>query len=85
MSRKRGVASLSWSRYSVFMDSGSAAKFALYRFVWIQDFAVRLAELGTPASDEALIALGAERFDNGPEQDAGTAAESVWSEWPTVS
>jgi hypothetical protein len=67
------------------MSAESLAKLALRRFMWIQDFSVRLTELGAPASLEALIALGREGFDAGPERDARVAAESVWSEWPTES
>ena len=55
----------------------------LRRFTWVQDFAARLVELGAPGSIEALLELGKERFETGPERDAVRAAESAWSEWPT--
>ena len=56
---------------------------SLYRFVWIQDFAARLVDLGAPTSVEALLQLGKELFQTGTERNAVRAAESVWSEWPT--
>ena len=59
------------------------AKLALRRFLWIQDFAARLADLGAPASVEALLQLGEERYLRGPKSDPSAAAESVWAEWPT--
>jgi hypothetical protein len=65
------------------MTTEILAKLALRRFVWVQDFAARLAELGAPASVEAMLALGRERFQSSAERDAARAAESVWSEWPT--
>ncbi len=67
------------------MDGESLGQIALRRLLWVQDFAARLCDLGAPASTEALVALGKERFDSGPERDAVAAAESVWSEWPTES
>jgi hypothetical protein len=53
--------------------------------MWAQDFAARLVELGAPASTEALLELGKERFDSSLERDAVRAAESAWSEWQTES
>lgn len=67
------------------MDRENLGQAALRRLMWIQDFAARLCDLGAPASMEALVALGRERFDSGAERDAVAAAESVWSEWPTES
>jgi hypothetical protein len=67
------------------MTAESLTATTLRRFIWMQDFAARLVELGAPASIEALVALGRERFETGRERDAVTAAESVWSEWPTES
>ena len=67
------------------MNTASFAKVKLSRFMWIQDFAARLVELGAPASIEALIELGKERLDNSREHDPVRDAESVWSEWQTES
>jgi hypothetical protein len=67
------------------MNTASFAKVKLSRFMWIQDFAARLAELGAPASIEALIELGKERLDNSREHDPIRDAESVWGEWQTES
>jgi hypothetical protein len=65
------------------MSSETLAKLALRRFIWVQDFAARLAELGAPTSLEAMLELGRERFQSSAERDAARCAESVWSEWPT--
>jgi hypothetical protein len=65
------------------MTTEYLAKVLLHRFLWVQDFAARLAELGAPASVEALLELGKARFETGSDRDAVRAAESVWSEWPT--
>jgi hypothetical protein len=67
------------------VSADTAATRSLYRFVWVQDFAARLVDLGAPASVEALVQLGRELFQTGKERDAVRAAESVWSEWPTQS
>jgi hypothetical protein len=67
------------------MTSDFLANLALRRFMWMQDFAARLVDLGAPAGIEALVALGRERFETGAERDPIAAAESVWSEWPTES
>lgn len=65
------------------MTADYASRQALDRFVWIQDFAARLVDLGAPTSVEALVQLGKELFQTSRERDAVRAAESVWSEWPT--
>ena len=67
------------------MVTENLARLLLSRFVWAQDFAARLAELGAPASTEALLEMGKDRFESSPERNAVRAAESVWSEWPTES
>jgi hypothetical protein len=59
------------------------AKAKLGRFLWVQDFAARLVELGVPASTEALLALGRERLNSSPERDPVRDAETVWSQWET--
>ena len=61
------------------------AKAQLSRFLWVQDFAARLVELGAPASTEVLIALGRERLDSSRERDPVRDAETVWSQWETES
>jgi hypothetical protein len=58
-------------------------KLALRKTLWVQDFAARLADLGAPIGLEALLALGAEQFALTGRLDAKTAAELMWSEWPT--
>ena len=55
----------------------------LQRFLWVQDFAARLAELGAPASFEALVAMGNDRYQRGPKSEASRAAEAAWAEWVT--
>lgn len=65
------------------MSADTPASRSLYRFVWVQDFAARLVELGAPTSVDALVQLGKELFQTGKERDAVRAAETVWSEWPT--
>jgi hypothetical protein len=85
-SRERHARGLPLQRragYAFAMSSELTAKLELRRFMWVQDFAARLAELGAPASFEAMLALGRERFRSSAERDAARAAESVWSEWPT--
>ena len=47
------------------MVAENLAKVLLHRFVWAQNFAARLADLGAPASVEALLALGKDRFETG--------------------
>jgi len=41
------------------------AKVLLHRFLWVQDFAARLLELGAPASAEVLLELGEAHFETG--------------------
>ena len=65
------------------MNTEYLATLTLRRFMWVQDFAARLAELGAPASIDALLELGRERFNTGPKRDPVTAAETAWGEWPT--
>jgi hypothetical protein len=48
----------SWRRTLGFMATGSLEKALLRRFIWAQDFAARLLELGAPATPEALFELG---------------------------
>jgi len=67
------------------MATGPLEKALLRRFIWAQDFAARLLELGAPATAEALLELGKDRYDSSPERDAVRAAESAWSEWQTES
>ena len=67
------------------MATGPLEKALLRRFIWAQDFAARLLELGAPATSEALFELGKDRYDSSPERDAVRAAESAWSEWQTES
>jgi len=67
------------------MVKENPTRLAFKRFVWAQDFAARLAELGAPGSAEALLALGQDRFETSSERDPIRAAEAVWSEWPTES
>jgi hypothetical protein len=57
----------------------------LKRFMWEQDFAARLVELGAPASIEALLELAKARFYASSERDPTVAAQATWSEWPTQS
>jgi hypothetical protein len=57
----------------------------LKRFMWEQDLAARLVELGAPASIEALGELAKARFYASSERDPIVAAQATWSEWPTQS
>jgi hypothetical protein len=53
------------------------------RFLWLQDFAARLQELGAPASSTQLIALGRTLYDNSIRSDPRSTADAVWARWPT--
>jgi hypothetical protein len=53
------------------------------RFLWLQDFAARLQELGAPASSMQLIALGRTLYENSTRTDPRYTADTVWARWPT--
>ncbi len=56
---------------------------SLDRFIWVQDFAARLVELGAPLSADLLVRLGYEYVESSRERNPVAAAELVWSQWPT--
>ncbi len=56
---------------------------SLDRFLWVQSFAARLAELGAPGGAEHHRELGADWFESNKTRDPLAVAEFVWSRWPT--
>ena len=53
------------------------------RFLWLQDFAARLQELGAPASSMQLLTLGDALYENSTRTDPRSTADAVWARWPT--
>ena len=53
------------------------------RFLWIQDFAAHLANLGAPGPMRSLLEFGEDEYDAGPNVDPVIAAEIAWASWPT--
>lgn len=56
---------------------------SLDRFLWVQDFAGRLLDLGAPESSEKLEDLGTRLYVDNKELDPLLVAEAVWEQWPT--
>lgn len=55
------------------------------RYMWIQDFAARIAELGAPGPIRLLLELGAEQYEKSGDLNPMIAAERVGEDWPTQS
>ena len=53
------------------------------RFLWIQDFVVRLIELGAPVPTGELLKLGETQFETRSKRDPGSTAEHFWGRWAT--
>jgi hypothetical protein len=53
------------------------------RFLWVQDFAAHLANLGAPGPMRLLMKLGEEQYDAGERRDPRVAAQVTWDRWPT--
>jgi hypothetical protein len=53
------------------------------RFLWLQDFAARLQELGAPASSMQLLTLGHTLYDKNARTDPRSTADAAWARWPT--
>ena len=53
------------------------------RYMWIQDFAASIAELGAPDPMRLLLGLGAEQYNKGGNRNPLIAAQRVWDDWPT--
>ena len=56
---------------------------SLDRFLWVQDFVARLAELGAPEASEKLEALGQRLYPDNKELEAAQVADVVWERWPS--
>lgn len=58
---------------------------ALDRLLWVQDFVMRLLDLGAPAPTEHLVRLGEAQYNASFQREPASAAEFVWGQWPTES
>jgi hypothetical protein len=65
------------------MPTDSDPLISFDRFLWLQDFAARLQELGAPASSIQLITLGRTLYENSTRTDPRSTADAVWARWPT--
>ncbi len=61
----------------------SDAPVSMGRFMWVQDFAAHLAELGARQSMPVLVGLGERQYDGGERRAPTIAAELLWEQWPT--
>jgi hypothetical protein len=54
------------------------------RFLWLQDFAARLQELGVPASSMQLLTLGRTLCESSKRTDPRSTADAVLARWPNL-
>ncbi len=65
------------------MNDTGEPPLSLDRFLWLQDFAARLMELGAPGSVQELMQLGEDLYESSAGKSAREIAEFVWQQWPT--
>ncbi len=65
------------------MNDASEPLLSLDRFLWLQDFAGRLLELGAPGSVQELMQFGEDYYQSSAGKPAQEIAELAWQQWPT--